>query len=294
MSNSESSRTEPLVWLITGTSSGFGRYFVTEALGRGDKVIATARAKSIHQLDDLKAKGAQVLELDVTAPTDTLKEVAKKAVEIYGRIDVLVNNAGYVQAGTVEEVTAEEAYRQYQTNVLGPMDLTRAVLPYMRERRTGTIVFIGSLAGHIGVGYMGLYNSTKWALRGIALSLNQEISHLGLRATCIDFGTFRTAVLDPSKRGEEVARIPDYKPVSDMIEAHLKAENGKQAGDPEKGVRVVVDIVRGEGSALGKPFPASVCIGSDCYGGVKAVAEGILRNLEEWKEVTCSTNFDDI
>ncbi|PPQ75832.1 hypothetical protein CVT24_000700 [Panaeolus cyanescens] len=287
-----STGTDPLVWLITGTSSGFGRQFVTEALARGDKVIATARGKSLHKLDDLKAKGAQVLELDVTAPTSTLKEVAKKAAEIYGRIDVLVNNAGYVQQGTMEEVTAEEAYLEYHTHVLGPMDLTRAVLPYMRERRTGTIVFIGSISAHVGFTGLGIYGSAKAALRGITLSLHQEIAPLGLRATCMEFGAFRTGALDPTHRSAEIARIPDYKEVAQGVETMFRAYHGNQPGDPQKGVRIVVDIVRGEGVAVGKPFPVTLCLGTDCYDGVKGVAEGTLKNLEEWKEVTCSTNFD--
>ncbi|PPQ74486.1 hypothetical protein CVT24_000119 [Panaeolus cyanescens] len=250
------SKSDPLVWLITGTSSGFGTQFVYEALARGDKVIATARSKSLHKLDLLKNQGADVLELDLTAPEEVLKEAARMAVGVYGRVDVLVNNAGYVQTGTVEEVTAEEAQRIYRSE-----------------------------------GAMGLYASTKWALRALTLALHDELSPLNIHTTCMDFGHFRTPILDHSQRGEEVRRIEDYKDVGGRIEERFRAYNGKQPGDPSKGIHIAVDIIRGEGIALDKTFPVSICFGSDCYTLARKAHEDALMNLEEWKDVTCSTDF---
>ncbi|KAI0293624.1 hypothetical protein B0F90DRAFT_1393384 [Multifurca ochricompacta] len=136
-----------LVWLITGTSSGVGRDLTLAALQRGDKVIATARARSIGQLDQLREKGADVLELDVTSPIDKLHEIAKQAVAIHGRVDVLVNNAGYVLVGAIEENTPQETYDQFNTNVFGGLNVARAFLPYMRQRKSGSVVWIGSLGG---------------------------------------------------------------------------------------------------------------------------------------------------
>ncbi|KAF8956242.1 short chain dehydrogenase [Flammula alnicola] len=282
-----------LVWLITGTSSGLGRQLALEALKRGEKVIATGRARSIAKLEDLKAQGADILELDVTSPLEELQEVAKKAVAIHGRIDVLVNNAGYILVGALEESTPQETLDQFNTNVFGALNVARAFLPYMREKRTGTIIWLGSIAGWTSAPYAGLYSATKWALRGISETLNEEISPLGLRSICFDFGYFRTSFLQPDQRAPKVARIPDYKELSDHGEAGLQAYNGKQPGNPLKGVEVIVDVVRGEGQAAGKAFPVGLALGTDCYNIAKTVTEKALGRLEEWQEVSFSTDFKD-
>ncbi|KAJ7908479.1 hypothetical protein B0H13DRAFT_2016494 [Mycena leptocephala] len=278
-----------LVWLITGTSAGLGRDLALAALKRGDHVIATAR--SVNKLADLKDKGADVLQLDVTSPLDELHVVAKNAAAIHGRIDVVVNNAGYILVGAVEENTPEETLEQFNTNVFGALNVTRALLPYMREKKTGTVVFMGSVGGWRGVPNAGLYAATKFTLRGISESLHLEIAPLGLRSTCIDFGYFRTTFLDPAHRAPYVPRIEDYNEMSKRANDSLLAYNGKQPGDPAKGVEVVLDIVRGEGLAAGKPFPTSVALGSDCYKTIKAEAESVLARLEDWRTVSESTDF---
>lgn len=283
----------PLVWLITGTSTGLGRDLALEALKRGEKVIATGRSRSIAKLDDLKAKGADVIELDVTSPLETLHEIAKKAVEIHGRIDVLVNNAGYILVGALEENTPQETFDQFNTNVFGALNVTRAFLPYMREKRTGTVIFLGSLGGWKSTPYAGLYSTTKWALRGISETLHDEISPLGLRSVCIDFGYFRTSFLESDQRAPKVSRIPDYKETSDAAEAALQAYNGKQPGNPLKGVQVMVDLVRGEGQAAGKPFPRGLALGTDSYNVAKNSSHQALERLEIWKDVSFSTDFRD-
>uniref|UniRef100_A0A0W0GBX8 Uncharacterized protein n=1 Tax=Moniliophthora roreri TaxID=221103 RepID=A0A0W0GBX8_MONRR len=283
--------TSQLVWLITGTSTGLGRDLTLAALRRGDKVIATARARSISQIDDLKAKGADTLEIDVTLTLDKLQEVAKKAVGIHGRVDVVVNNAGYILVGAIEESTPEETYDQFNTNVFGALNVSRAFLPYMRERKTGTIVFMGSLGGWRAAPNLGLYATTKWALRGISETLHEEISPLGLRSVCIDFGYFRTSFLTPDHRKPYTPRIADYAPITEKSEAGLQAYNGRQPGDPQRGVEVVLDIVRGEGVAKDKRFQKSIQLGSDCYADAKAESEKALNRLKEWKEVSISTDF---
>ncbi|KAL0057871.1 hypothetical protein AAF712_015478 [Marasmius tenuissimus] len=307
----------PLVWLITGTSTGLGRDLAIAALNRGDKVIATARARSISQIDDLRAKGAETIELDVTASLENLQDVAKKVVSFYGRVDVLVNNAGYILVGAIEESTyvrllnnianlsdyelnfimhpsrPEETYNQFNTNVFGALNVTRVFLPYMRERKTGTVVFMGSLGGWSAGPSVGLYVTTKWALRGISQSLHTEIAPLGLRSLCLDFGYFRTSFLSSDHRQPYIARIPDYQELTEKSEAALQAYNGKQPGDPKKAVQVLLDIVHGDGLAQGKPFPTSVQFGSDCYSVAKEHCETALANLEEWKEVSFSANFPE-
>ncbi|KAJ6544483.1 short-chain oxidoreductase [Mycena capillaripes] len=278
-----------LVWLITGTSAGLGRDLALAALRRGDHVIATAR--SVTKLTDLNDKGADVLELDVTAPLDQLHAVAKKAAAIHGRIDVVVNNAGYILVGAVEESTPEETLQQFNTNVFGALNVTRAILPYMRAKKSGTVVFMGSVGGWHGLVNAGLYCATKYTLRGISESLHLEIAPLGLRSTCIDFGYFRTTFLDPAHRAPYIPRIEDYNEITKKSNDALLAYDGKQPGDPAKGVEVVIDIVRGEGLAAGKAFPTSVALGSDCYKVIKAEAEAVLARLEEWRPLSESTDF---
>ncbi|KAF9445505.1 NAD(P)-binding protein [Macrolepiota fuliginosa MF-IS2] len=280
-----------LVWLITGTSSGLGRYLTIAALNRGDKVIATARARSLTQLDDLKARGAETLELDVTAPIEELKAAAVKAIGIYGKIDVIVNNAGYILVGAIEENTPEETLNQFNTNVFGALNVTRAFLPYMRERKIGTVIFMGSIGGWRSVPNAGVYAATKYAVRGISTTLHDEIAPLGLRSVCIDFGYFRTSFLTSNNRSHWVSRIEDYRPMSEKADAALQAYNGKQPGDPEKAVEVIVDLVRGEGASKGKAFPRSLVLGSDCFKTVKQESEMVLSNIEEWKEITIGTDF---
>ncbi|TFK18211.1 short chain dehydrogenase [Coprinopsis marcescibilis] len=283
--------TSELVWLITGTSSGLGRQLSLETLARGDKVIATTRPRSLANLENLRERGAAVLALDVQAPLEELRQIAAEAVKIYGRVDVVVNNAGYPLFGAIEENTPEETEDQFQTNVFGALNITRAFLPYMRERRSGTIVWIGSLAGWTALPYIGLYGSTKWALRGISYCLHEEIAPLGLRSVCIDFGYFRTEVLQEGRRVPATYRIDDYKSLVDSKEALVQAKNGNQPGDPVKGVKVIADIVHGTGVAKDKAFPLGVCLGSDAYNVGVSVASKNLELLEEWKDVSFMTDF---
>ncbi|TFK69342.1 NAD(P)-binding protein [Pluteus cervinus] len=282
-----------LVWLITGTSTGIGRLLTESALKRGDRVIATARGRSISQIADLKEKGAATLELDVTAPQEKLDEIAKEAAAIYGQIDVIVNNAGYILVGAVEENTAEETLQQFNTNVFGALNVTRAFLPYLRQRKSGYVIFIGSVGGWRGVPNAGLYAATKYTLRGITASLDLELSPLGIRATCVDLGYFRTPFLSSDHRAPQISRIPDYQEMTDKANASLAAYNGRQPGDPQKGVNVILDVIRGEGVAVGKPFPSSLQLGSDCYRIVKEEQEKTLTSLELWKDVSISTDFPE-
>ncbi|KAK7459571.1 hypothetical protein VKT23_009553 [Stygiomarasmius scandens] len=280
-----------LVWFITGTSSGLGRYLTLQALKRGDKVIASARTSSLSQLDDLKAQGADTIELDVTWSLERFSQTAEKAVAIHGRIDVLVNNAGYLLVGALEENTPEETFEQFNANVFGALNVTRAFLPYMRERKTGTIVWIGSVVGWITAPDTGVYGATKAAVRSLSDTLHAEISPIGLRSTCVDFGFFRTPVLDPGRRTPYVGRISDYKEITDKYESALQTYKGNQPGDPIKGCDIIVDVVRGEGQAEGKPFPTNLLLGSDAFNAVSPVLGVQKKNLEVWKEVTISTDL---
>ncbi|TFY71380.1 hypothetical protein EVG20_g1624 [Dentipellis fragilis] len=280
-----------LVWLITGTSAGLGRLMTLEALKRGDKVIATARGRSVSKLDELKAQGADVIELDVTAPLETLHETAKKAVAIHGRIDVLVNNAGYLAGGALEETTPQETYDQFNTNIFGALNIARAFLPYMRPRRTGTVVWIGSIAGWEGIASAGLYCATKTAVRSLSMALDNELGPLGLRSMNFEFGYFRTTFLAPSQRTESTTRIKDYDEACGAAAAALAAYDGKQPGDPIKGIKVMVDLIRGEGVAAGRKVPHTIQFGSDTLKTVKDFCAETTGRIEEWGDVFASTDF---
>ncbi|KAI0293632.1 short chain dehydrogenase [Multifurca ochricompacta] len=252
-----------LVWLITGTSSGVGRDLTLAALQRGDKVIATARARSIGQLSQLRERGADVLELDVTSPINKLHEIAKQAVAIHGRVDVLVNNAGYVLVGAIEENTPQETYDQFNTNVFGALNVARAFLPYMRQRKSGSVVWIGSLGGWMSVPDAGLYISTKFALRGLSETLDDEITPLGLRSIIFELGFFRTEFLAASNRSPYISRIEDYKELTAAVEEQFVAYNGKQPGDPKKAAEIIVDLA----------------------------SKKTIERLEGWEDVSKSTDF---
>lgn len=154
----------PLVWLITGCSSGFGQQFVHSILARGDKVIATAR--TLSRIAHLEQLGASTLQLDITSSQSSIDATIAKAISIYGRVDVLVNNAAFIQIGTLEDLQYEDWVKQFDTNVFGTIKVTKAVLPHFRERKSGCMVFISSLSGWVGHDACGAYAGSKFALEG--------------------------------------------------------------------------------------------------------------------------------
>jgi len=285
---------QQLVWLITGTSSGFGKELSLALLARGDKVISTARARSLPKLTELKENGAATLELDVTAPLNELHAVAAKAVAIYGHVDVVVNNAGYLISGPLEENTPEQTYEQFNTNVFGGLNVARAFLPYIRPRKTGTIVWIGSIGGYRGSSGIGLYCATKYAVRGISESLHEEISPLGLRSLLFEPGYFLTDFLTADNRANYGGSIPDYEPIMRARQDGLDAYNHNQPGDAKKGVNVIIDVVKGEGVAKDKEFTPVVLLGSDCYNGVKGILTKTIAKFDEWKDISISTDRDNL
>ncbi|RSL55870.1 hypothetical protein CEP54_009116 [Fusarium duplospermum] len=278
----------PLVWFVTGCSSGFGRIFAQQILSRGDHVIATARR--VETLDDLSKVGASTMKLDVTDGQDIITAVVQKAMSIHGRIDVLVNNAGFILGGAWEDLSQ---FRQaFETNVFGVFKVTKALLPHFRERRTGTNVFISSLSGFHGYEFNAGYSGTKFALEGMAESLWRETTHFGIRTLIVEPGQFRTELLSSRNLKNEPSKIQDYVQRSKDFDEYLANRSGHQAGDPEKGVAIVLDIVRGEGVAEGKERPLRIALGADGYEVIKNKCDETLKSLEAWKDVSCSTDFD--
>ncbi|PBK59326.1 NAD-P-binding protein [Armillaria solidipes] len=284
--------TASLVWIITGTSSGIGRELAFAALRRGDKVIATGRKRSFDKLEELQKAGANTLELDVTASPTELAQCATKAIGIHGRIDVLVNNAGaYLTCGAAEELTPEETYDQFNVNVFGALNVARAFLPYMREQKSGMVVWIGSLCGWQGAAALSMYAGVKHAIRGISESMDMEVSPFGIRSINIEPGYFRTRFIDPNNRSPYVNRIEAYKPTIGAMDNIFTALDGHQRGDTHMLVEIIVDVVKGQGVASGKTIPRSLQIGSDCYDAVKQELTERLQVLESWKDVIIKTDL---
>lgn len=281
----------PLVWVITGTSSGIGRELALAALRRGEKVIATTRARSMPQLDDLKAQGASILELDVTAPLNDLHKVAEKAIAFYGHVDILVNNAGaFLACGATEEISPEDTFSQFNLNLFGSLNVARAFLPHMRKRRTGKVIWIGSLTGWQPTPALSMYAAVKHAMRGISETMDIEVAPLGLRSINIEPGYFRSKLIDPNNRTIYHNTITDYKESMEGMDAIFKSLDGTQPGDSAKLGEAIVDIVKGQGLAAGKTLPRSLQLGDDCYEAVKKELTDRLQVLEEWKEVTTGLN----
>ena len=281
------------VWLVTGANSGFGAEFVKQILARGDKVIATGR--NPNKLSALANTGAHLLTLDVTSPLDELKAIAKEAVKVYGRIDVLVNNAGYIELGTVEETTTERTLQQFNTNVFGLMNVTRAILPYMRERRSGSIVNTGSIGGWRGYAGVGLYSATKFAVAGISEALKAEVEPLGIEVHCVEPGYFATSLLTPSNLALNTeASIPDYAHLNRGISEGFQQISGHQMGDPVKGVARIIEAVTHEGFAKGKKIPTRMALGKDAYEYTGEILQQWEKDREEWKEWTVDTVRDDL
>ncbi|KAJ4982599.1 retinol dehydrogenase [Stagonosporopsis vannaccii] len=272
----------PQIWLITGTSSGFGEAFVKDLLSRGDKVIATAR--TLSKIEHLRQLGAAILQLDVTRSTSELEKIAKDAIKIYGRIDVLVNNAGYSHFGTFEDATPEDWQSQFNTNFFGAINTTRAFLPHLRSNKHGTIVFIGSAAALKGSPLLSLYCASKFAITGAAEALAHEVAPLGIRTLIVQPGFFRTELLNEANTTYINTSIDDYQQLVDGTYSVFKGANGQQPGDAQKGASRVVDVVKGEGLAKGKTFPTTLMLGADVWELAKKKATEQLNVLEEWEQ----------
>lgn len=271
-------------WFITGASRGFGLRVARLALERGDKVVATARrAQAISDVlgehDNLLA-----ISLDVTDEAQA-REAAKAAALRFGRIDVLLNNAGFGLLGAVEEAAAEEVERVYRTNVFGLLNVTRAVLPYMRSQRSGRILNISSIGGYRGAAGFGVYSSTKFAVEGLSEALHAELAPLGIHVTVVEPGYFRTDFLDASSLTVSPTSIPDYNETAGAVRSRAADLNHLQPGDPDKLARVLVDF------ASAPNPPVRLPLGSDTVAAIEAKHKADAAILAEWRSVSVSTDF---
>ncbi|KAF2092868.1 NAD(P)-binding protein [Rhizodiscina lignyota] len=280
------------VWLITASSSGFGRAVALEALKRGHEVIATARNPSSSKLDGLRSAGAEIIALDVTSPLQDLQRTIAGALSIHGRIDILVNAAGFILEGALEECTPEESLQQFNTNVFGTMNVSRAVLPYMRAQHSGVIANFGSVGSWRGSPGVGMYETSKWAVSGLTESMRPELEEFGIKVTVIEPGYFRTGFLNDSAR-VKARHMDEYK--GSKVEVYrqgLAAKDNKQANDAAKGAERIVDVLTQSGRAAGRDIPLRLPLGTDAYGIIKAKCEETVKLMDEWKEIICGTEHD--
>ncbi|KAH6625698.1 hypothetical protein C7974DRAFT_205779 [Boeremia exigua] len=280
------------VWFITAASSGFGKFIALEALSRGHRVIASARSTS--RIADLKEKGAVTVTLDVTAPQAEIEKVAKAANETYGYLTHLVNAAGYILVGAVEETSPEEDFNQFNTNVFGMLNVSKAFLPYLRATAGHrTISNFGSLGSwHGGAGF-GLYAGTKWACSGISESMRAELAPLGIAVTVIEPGYFRTGFLNAGAQIKSEKRIKEYDETTvGQVRETLDKVDNNQPGDVVKGSKVIVDILTKSGVAEGKEVPIRVVLGTDCSIAVRGKVNDTIKLLDEWDPIATKTDHE--
>jgi NAD(P)-dependent dehydrogenase (short-subunit alcohol dehydrogenase family) len=282
MTSPDSSR----VWLITGSSSGFGREIAQAALERGDRVVATARRPdTVADLVAAAPDRVLAVALDVTR-TDQIDAAVAAALERFGRIDVLVNNAGHGSVGAVEEIDMGDLRALMDTMFFGPVALTQAVLPHMRERGSGAIVQISSMGGQLSPPGFGAYCSAKFALEAMSESLATEVEPFGIRVLIPEPGSFRTEF-----GGGRMHRSRDsglYTETAGQNRAYIDSIDGTQPGDPRKAAAAIV-------SALDPPeAPLRLALGDDAVDAIRAKHERLRADLAGWEHVSRAMALDEV
>ena len=274
------------VWLVTGASRGMGVDFVKAALAAGHAVVASGRdtervSKALGQSDDLLA-----VKLDVTSRADAEAAVGA-AVNRFGHIDVLVNNAASFSAGYFEELTPEQVDRQLTTSLIGPMNVTRAVLPVMRKQRSGHIISISSSAGlAAGFDFVSAYAASKFGLEGWMESLQAEVAPFGISTTIVNPGFFRTELLTEQSTNFAEPSIADYDERRGPLVEYWKSQNGRQPGDPAKLARALVAI------AGQNPPPRRFIAGADAIAGAEQKVADLKAQIEANRDLSTSLAFD--
>lgn len=275
------------VWFITGCSTGFGKEIARTVLDRGHRAVVTARdpRKLSDVVDSHKAR-ALSLALDVTDP-ERVREAVREAEERFGRIDVLVNNAGYGYYAAIEEGEEGEARAMFDTNFFGLLDVTRAVLPSMRERRSGRVVNVSSVGGLVGFPGSGYYAASKFAVEGASEALSKEVKPLGIKVTLVEPGPFRTDFAGRSIRRSQ-QRIEDYAGTAGARIRSNTERSGRQPGDPARAARAIVDAVSSD-----EP-PLRLLLGGSAPDTVREKLAGMLDEVQRWEEVTTNTDFPEV
>lgn len=267
------------VWLITGCSTGFGRALASYAISKGYNVVVTARKPAdINDLVVGHENTVLSLALDVTKP-EQIKEAVQKTLERFGRIDVLVNNAGIGYFGAVEESEDEAVRNMFEINFFGLANMTNAVLPSMRKQRSGHIINIASIGGLVGFPALGYYNASKFAVDGLSESLSKEVAHLGIHVTIVAPSGFRT---DWAGRSAENSKnvIEDYTESAGANKNFIRGYSGNQPGDPERAAQAIVKAVES------KDPPLRLLLGAAALKGARAKLDTLKKDFDAWAETT--------
>lgn len=272
------------VWFITGSSKGLGKSLVEEVLLKGDYVVATARnPEQLKELSEQYPNQLLALQLDVQIKEQIYSTVAE-AINHFGRIDVLVNNAGFGITGATEAFTDEQVRSQLEVNLFAPIEVTRAVLPYMRKKRSGRILQISSIGGRVGNAGLSIYQAAKFGLSGFSESLNKEVSPLGIKVTSVEPGGFRTDWAGPSMSFAK--DVEGYEETVGGIKQYLTSGKFLPMGDPAKAAKVMVDLVNHPNP------PVHLVLGSEAATILKMADENRKEEFEKWLDVTVSTDHD--
>lgn len=273
-------------WFITGASRGFGALVAKLALEKGDAVVATARdprsiVAALGEHPNLLA-----VALDVTDEAQAFA-AAKEAIRRFGRIDVLLNNAGFGLLGAVEEATAAEVEALYRTNVFGLLNVVRAVLPHMRRARSGHVINISSIGGYRSGAGFGVYCSAKFAVEGLTEALAEELAPLGIKATVVEPGYFRTDFLDARSLNVSDGQIPDYAGTAGAVRERAARLSHRQPGDPARLAAALVELGGNPAAPLRMPY------GSDTVAAIEAKNAFVAAELAAWRQVAVSTDFPE-
>lgn len=272
------------IWLITGVSGGFGSCFVEQAIKAGHYVIGTLRKQSqVDEFDEKYRGKASAIVMDVTHQTE-VEEGVRHVLAKYGRIDVLVNNAGYGLFGAVEEVTMSEARDQMDTNFFGALMLTQLVLPGMRSRRSGNIVQISSIAGFRGTPGLGLYNASKFALEGMSEALSHEVAPFGIKVTIVEPGPFRTNWAGKGSK-DATKHIADYAETAGTTKKTIHGYSGNQPGDPVKAAELIISTIGQKNPPLRLP------LGQMAIEGMRAKIKAVEKDIAACEEASLKTVF---
>jgi NAD(P)-dependent dehydrogenase (short-subunit alcohol dehydrogenase family) len=279
--------TNKKIWFITGAGRGMGVDIAQAAVAGGNAVVATGRntdavADAVGEADDLL-----IVELDITSLASA-EAAVRAAVERFGRIDVLVNNAGNFHAGFFEELTPAQIERQLTTSLVGPMNVTRAVLPVMRQQRSGKVVSISSTAGIVGQEFCSAYAASKFGLEGWMESLRFEVEPFGIRTTIVEPGFFRTTLLEQESTTYAELSIDDYAGRTAETRPAWEAMSGKQGGDPAKLASALVTIVDEE-----QP-PLRWVAGADAVATVEQKANELLAQVDAYRDLSSSLAIDEL
>lgn len=271
-------------WLITGASRGFGRHLAEAVLAAGDRVVATARRP--EQLDDLAARSGdrvRAIALDVTDP-EAADRAVRAAVDTFGGLDVVVNNAGYANSAPIEEMDPADFRAQIETNLFGVVNVTRAALPVLRGQRSGVFVQFSSIGGRVGgTPGMGAYQAAKFAVEGFSEVLANEVAPFGVAVVIVEPGAFRT-----DWQGSSMTLHPvgvDYRETVGAINEYRRENDGTQPGDPARAARVIIDVVSGQDP------PRRLLLGSDAVASALRAGQVRAEETEKWADVSRSADF---